>query len=262
MDKKRLFPGVTQDALDKQQRAAAANANAAEEKLQAAKDAAERKSLIEAQGVNWETFLKERRQAMWRALWWIPIGFCTWFSLGIMANGFFDAIVLDKETYGDEWSKTVVNPFVDGKFKPTGTWYRQIAALMVTIIFAMIEWQASNERYRDDKKTIRAVDMMSRLKKLGEKYNLNTYQVGRLVKLAPDVISSMSAKDRTYFDMFMNGQISIKNKKTELAFAENVMMGHLLSHPKDAVKIWECFDEKTIPYALAQRCKMYMEAGK
>lgn len=261
MEEKRNFFGVSEESL------AAIKAKEVKKQKILAKTTEEqtkdleRKTLLKEQGVDLDSYFKKRRKAMWSALWWIPVGFCTWFSLGVMVNGFVDAFQ-GKETYEKEWSKSVVNPFVDGKFKPTTTWYRQIAALIITIIVAMAEWQCSNERYRADKKTIQAVDMMAGLKALGDKYNLNRYQVKRLVRLVPDIINSMSAKDRTYFDMLMNDQINIKNNKTALAFAENVMMGHLLSHPEDAVKIWEKFEEKTIPYALAQRCKMYMEASK
>ncbi len=258
---KRNFFGVSDKELEAKRAAEAEKQKKLVEANEVQTKDSERKELLKEQGVDLDSYFKKRRKAMWSALGWIPMGFCVWFSLGIMVNGFIDAFQ-GKETYGEEWSKSVVNPFVDGKFKPTTTWYRQIAALIITIIVAMAEWQGNNEKYRKAKKTIQAVDMMSGLKESGEKYNLNTYQVKRLVRLVPDVINSMSAKDRTYFDMLMNGQINIKNNKTAFAFAENVMMGHLLSHHEDAVRIWESFDEKTIPYALAQRCKMYMNTSK
>ena len=63
----------------------------------------------------------------------------------------------------------------------------------------------------------------------------------------------MSADERIYFDMLMNDDINIADKETIKQFATSIMLGHLESHPSDARKILEIFDEYTIPGAVLNK---------
>lgn len=260
IDKKRLFPGVTQEDLDKQQRAAAANANAAEEKEQAAKDAAERERLLkEAAYVHVDSLAGYKKEAIKGGLFGLSLGLAVWLVLSFYVNGFIDTFQ-GKEAGGQKWVRSVVNPFVDGKFAPTATWYRQIAFMLASLGIVLGMQYAFGSSYADSKKRIRTVDMMLGLKKFGEKYNLNTRQVKKLVKDLRFIVSNMAAEERVYFDMLMKSKINIRNKETFMNMAAAIMEGHLNKHPEDAQLILDTFEEKSLPDDLFRKCQSCKES--
>ena len=93
----------------------------------------------------------------------------------------------------------------------------------------------------------RTVDMMLELEKFGKEYNLDTEKVRRLVNVCKDVIKRMSKDKRVYFDMLMSGDISVKDNATFQSMAVSVMSGHLQSHPEDLQMVLDVFDERSIP---------------
>lgn len=93
----------------------------------------------------------------------------------------------------------------------------------------------------------RTVDMMLGLEKFGKEYNLDTEKVRRLVNVCKDVIKRMSKDKRVYFDMLMSGDISVKDSATFQSMAVSVMSGHLQSHPEDLQMVLDVFDERSIP---------------
>ena len=93
----------------------------------------------------------------------------------------------------------------------------------------------------------RTVDMMLGLEKFGKEYNLDTEKVRRLVNVCKDVIKRMSKDKRVYFDMLMSGDISVKDNATFQSMAVSVMSGHLQSHPEDLQMVLDVFDERSIP---------------
>ena len=96
----------------------------------------------------------------------------------------------------------------------------------------------------DGKKTVK---MMLELEKIGKEYNLDTKEVRRLVNVCKDIIKRMSADKRVYFDMLMSGDISVKDNATFQSMAVSVMSGHLQSHPEDLQMVLDVFDERSIP---------------
>ena len=96
----------------------------------------------------------------------------------------------------------------------------------------------------DGKKTVK---MMLELEKIGKEYNLDTKEVRRLVNVCKDIIKRMSADKRVYFDMLMSGDISVKDNATFQSMAVSVMSGHLQSHPEDLQMVLDVFDERSMP---------------
>jgi len=119
--------------------------------------------------------------------------------------------------------------------------------LVVLLIFLIDKKRYKN--YHD------AAKMMLDLKELGGQFNLNTHQIKRLVDLVPDVISHMSSEERVYFDLLMEGKINIKENKTFFNMAVAVMKGHLESHPEDAKRVLEVFEEASMPTNLLLKCR-------
>ena len=62
----------------------------------------------------------------------------------------------------------------------------------------------------------------------------------------------MSADSRVYFDMIMDGQVSVDNKDF-LNMAAAVMAGHLQSHPEDMARVIALLDEKQIPHEILKQ---------
>ena len=98
--------------------------------------------------------------------------------------------------------------------------------------------------FSDGKRTVK---MMLELEKFGKEYNLDTEKVRRLVNVCKDVIKRMSKDKRVYFDMLMSGDISVKDNATFQSMAVSVMSGHLQSHPEDLQMVLDVFDERSIP---------------
>lgn len=253
-DNKKLFPGVTQAQLDaedrKKQKQEVHDAKVAEKQLRATM----RAELLKKFGVDLNQYARERKAAIKGGVFGALMGVSFWWVLSFFVNGMIDSF-RDKEVGGKEWTKSVVNPFVDGKFEPTGTWYRQLAFLIFSVCLAMGIYRVYGKEYRYDKQRVRAVDVMLELEKSGVKYDLNTREVKRLVEVVPFIIEGMAAEKRVYFDKLMNGEISIKDNDTFRNMAVAIMQGHLQSHPEDAALILDAFEEKSLPDTLLWRCR-------
>ena len=259
---KKLFPGMTQRDLEKQKlndAKAKAAAIAAEQSAAAERNARliaeEREKILQKNGINMSAYKKSKREAIWGAIFGGTMGVALYMCLSFCVNGFIDEFAGKEDVGGHEWVKSVVNPVVDGKFAPTGTWYRQLAFLLVSLIVTFKTVEVDGRSYREDKAVVDSVDMMLNIKKFGAEYNLNTHQVKRLLKKMPYVIQKMSAEERVYFDMLMKDEINIQNKKAFQAMAVAIMAGHLENHPEDAQSILDVFNEESIPTDLLTKIK-------
>ena len=128
----------------------------------------------------------------------------------------------------------------DPKFQLIGAWCVNMVIMLCSLIISIRAARRVNDKCD-------TVDMMLDLEKFGKQYNLNKTKVKRLVSNAESVIKKMSASERVYFDMLMNGDINIKDQETMKNMAAHIIIGHLRSHPEDAEKILSVFDERTIP---------------
>jgi len=72
-----------------------------------------------------------------------------------------------------------------------------------------------------------------------------------LIEICPHIISRMSADERVYFDMLIDGDIESKNEEMFKNFALAVMDGHLRSNPEDLQMVLDAFDETSIAILLS-----------
>ena len=87
---------------------------------------------------------------------------------------------------------------------------------------------------------------MLAIEKLAKEHHLDATAAKKIVKVAPEIIKHMSKDSRVYFDMIMDGQVSVEDEKF-LDIATSIMVGHLESHPEDMERIMTTFYEKSIP---------------
>ncbi len=125
------------------------------------------------------------------------------------------------------------------------------------IIFTGTEEYKDFEQVKKIKRNRATVDMMLDLEQLGKKYNLNSRQVKRLVAASNDIIQKISADNPFYFDMLINGDMAIKNPETYKKMASEVILGHLQSHPSDAQRVLDIFNERSIPENVLEKIKAH-----
>ncbi len=114
---------------------------------------------------------------------------------------------------------------------------------------------------------LNTIDLMLAIKSVketGQKFNLNLTDesVRKLIDVCPYIISKMSADERVYFDMLIDGDIESnenmkpwKNDEALKNLALAVIDGHLKSYPEDMAKVLEAFDEKSLAIVLSEMYK-------
>ena len=105
------------------------------------------------------------------------------------------------------------------------------------------------------------VDMMLDLEKYGKEYNLNTRKIERLIAVSDDIIQKICADNPFYFDMLIKGDFAIKNPEAYKKMASEVILGHLKSHPSDAQRVLDIFNEKSIPENVLQKIKKLQKSN-
>lgn len=149
-------------------------------------------------------------------------------------------------------------PVERGKFAPTIGF---IANMLVTLIGIC---GAVGISYRQKKRNSEiilhnnTVDMMLDLEEFKGNYNLNTYQVARMINDMSDIIREMSADKRVYFDMILDGRINIRKNDTFLKMATHIMQGHLAKHPDDINKILDVYNWRSVPLNLLTEYDQYI----
>ena len=114
--------------------------------------------------------------------------------------------------------------------------------LSICAIIGIIKKQDKIDKAKDN-----AIDLMLDIANKKTEVKINEKQLKKLLKIVPEVRSRMSAAERVYFEMLMNGDLQIINDKTFRAMATAVMKGHLRSHPEDIKRILDVFDNDSIP---------------
>ena len=286
MTEKKLFPGVTQEYVDKKEseeqvRIAQGIANEMQRK---AKEADEQRNNQINQMLRYAPDTKFGKEA--RSLdnkadklknkydFNAGLGFttlllpavCFWISLFLYSG--------DKRSSGDggrAFKASFVpggnekNPeFIDYAL-PGANWIC-LATALVFICFSIgqnVQMRKLKRRaYLADKKDRElkydVACLMADLRDSAGNINLNTGQAKRLIELAPEIVQHISREGRVYFDLLLEGKIDIKDNKTFFDMAVAVMKGHLASHPEDAKRVLAVFNEKSMPADLLVQCKQYL----
>ena len=269
MAEKKLFPGVTEQDVQKQEmekqeaiKVAEAKRIALEEakekaKQKAAADAAEAK--VNAERLEaYKKYLKilDRMPTMFNIKQFCKVNALAAASLFMLGNVSWLFVQADPymDTNGHGFADNPhykpykaalhdayipINTYEGPGFAPSVAWMINVF-LSVCVLVASARLLIDT----DGKKTVK---MMLELEKIGKEYNLDTEEVRRLVNVCKDIIKRMSADKRVYFDMLMSGDISVKDNATFQSMAVSVMSGHLQSHPEDLQMVLDVFDERSIP---------------
>ena len=111
----------------------------------------------------------------------------------------------------------------------------------------------SATRYANENATVDLMLAIKSIKEAGKKVKLNVTDetAKKLIEICPYIISRMSADERIYFDMLIDGDIESTNEEMFKNFALAVMDGHLSSNPKDLQMVLAAFDETSIAVLLS-----------
>lgn len=147
-------------------------------------------------------------------------------------------------------------PITDGKFTPTVGWAANmlIAIFVATSAAKFVKDRRNNNLILEKQKT--AINLMDEIQK-STKIKLSDQQISALQAVSQNIIKNMSADSRVYFDMILNGDISADNEKDILQLATTIMEGHLKSHPEDFKKVLAVFDTRSIPQHLIEQYKSH-----
>lgn len=140
--------------------------------------------------------------------------------------------------------KDAYNPIRDGKFDPHFWWYVNAALVLVVSIYSIVNATKKVKTKADSANA--QVDIMLEIEKLAKEHTMDPSVAKKIIQIAPDIVKNMSKDSRVYFDMIMDGQVSVEDEKF-LNIATSIMVGHLESHPEDMERVMATFDEKSIP---------------
>lgn len=262
---KKLFPGMTQEKIDNAEKAAKIKAaqkamveEAEREKQKLKNEEQQRKKAHKKYGfskadrvlgtgiVSTVDFLKHQLQLNVATF---LIGTAGWFLGHFGSTGVIDE--WGEETFY-QWEtrdykqaiKDAYNPIRDGKFDPHFWWYVNAALVLAVSIYSIVNATKKVKTKADSANA--QVDIMLEIEKLAKEHKMDPSVAKKIIQIAPDIVKNMSKDSRVYFDMIMDGQISVDDEKF-LSIATSIMVGHLETHPEDMDRIMAMFDEKSIP---------------
>lgn len=262
---KKMFPGMTQEKIDNAEKAAKIKAaqkamveEAEREKQKLKNEEQQRKKAHKKYGfskadrvlgtgiVSTVDFLKHQLQLNVATF---LIGTAGWFLGHFGSTGVIDE--WGEETFY-QWEtrdykqaiKDAYNPIRDGKFDPHFWWYVNAALVLAVSIYSIVNATKKVKTKADSANA--QVDIMLEIEKLAKEHKMDPSVAKKIIQIAPDIVKNMSKDSRVYFDMIMDGQVSVEDEKF-LNIATSIMVGHLESHPEDMERIMTTFDEKSIP---------------
>lgn len=262
---KKMFPGMIQEKIDNAEKAAKIKAaqkamveEAEREKQKLKNEDQQRKKAHEKYGfskadrvlgtgiVSTVDFLKHQLQL--NAATFL-IGTAGWFLGHFGGTG-----VIDEWGEGTfyQWEtrdykqaiKDAYNPIRDGKFDPHFWWYVNASLVLAVSIYSIVNATKKVKTKADSANA--QVDIMLAIEKLAKEHKMDPSVAKKIIQIAPDIVKNMSKDSRVYFDMIMDGQVSVEDEKF-LDIATSIMVGHLESHPEDMERIITTFYEKSIP---------------
>ncbi|MBQ5700079.1 MAG: hypothetical protein IIV74_02185 [Alphaproteobacteria bacterium] len=150
--------------------------------------------------------------------------------------------VLDQRTYlqamGDTYS-----PFNDGRYDPHLAWQFNVCVQLILALIC-IGIAAKNKAERD--KAEQNIDMMLEIERLAKEHKLDPGAAKKMLRVAPEIVKNMSADSRVYFDMIIEGKISVADNDF-IGVATAIMAGHLKSHPEDMERVEAVFGNAPVP---------------
>lgn len=278
---KKLFPGITHEEMLKKEQEEIQCKIAQEKKEQQAKKEAERQSkrkkyaLPETDVMSNQEIRKDfiRNLLAFNAMAFLAGSFL-WTLWGMSLNsagGNSDRIAVNHTPYAQALRDAYVpisngktkklnqTTYIErGKFAPTIGWTANMLVMLMGLIGATVI--ARRQKMNADYITLHndTVDMMLDLEDFKGNYNLNTYQVARMINNMSGIIREMSEDKRIYFDMILDGRINIRKNDTFLKMATHIMQGHLAGHPNDINKILDVYNWQSVPFDLLTEYDKYI----
>lgn len=151
---------------------------------------------------------------------------------------------LEQRTY-QQALKDAYWPFVNDNFAPDFDWRLTMGLIITFATFSLAGMVVSAKKsHKKDLDTAHAqVDIMLEIEKLAQEHNLDATTAKKIVNVAPKIIKNMSADSRVYFDMILDGKISVQDEGF-IDIASAIMAGHLQTHPDDAKLISDIINDK------------------
>lgn len=262
---KKMFPGMTQEKIDNAEKAAKIKAaqkamveEAEREKQKLKNEEQQRKKAHEKYGfskadrvlgtgiVSTVDFLIHQLQFNAAAFLIGSYGWLLGHSVGVNAiDEWGEARFYPCESRDYKQAiKDAYNPIRDGKFDPHFWWYVNAALILVVSVYSIVN-ATEKVKTKADRENAQ-VDIMLEIEKLAKEHKMDPSVAKKIIQIAPDIVKNMSKDSRVYFDMIMDGQVSVEDEKF-LNIATSIMVGHLESHPEDMERVMATFDEKSIP---------------
>ena len=152
---------------------------------------------------------------------------------------------LEQRTY-KQALKDAYWPFTNGEYTPEIDWQMTMGLIITFAAFSLAGMikSAKKDHKKDLNATHAQIDIMLEIERLAKEHNLNASTAKEIVNVAPKIIMNMSADSRTYFDMILDGKISIEDKNFVNA-AIAIMAGHLRTNPDDAKLIADIINDNS-----------------
>ncbi len=159
----------------------------------------------------------------------------------------FDARVgplVEQRTYGKAF-KDAYWPIKGGEYAPDSSWHLNVSMVLVCALLLLAQNvnAANKERKRDLKSARNQIDIMLKIDGLAKEHNLDATAAKKMLTVAPEIVKHMSEDSRVYFDLIMDGKISV-NDENFVNIATAVMAGHLQSHPEDLQLVKNVFEKQ------------------
>lgn len=144
--------------------------------------------------------------------------------------------------YNWDWNGSNKDPRGKGEFGSfiNGRW---VAHMLVLLTEALVLAFIAMNNVKKNKQ----IDLMAEIAELSKEQNIDQKYITAMLKVAPSIVQNMSKDSRVYFDMLMEGRFDIEKTPGILNIATGIMQGHLQSHPEDLHLVLDMFDERSIP---------------
>lgn len=146
----------------------------------------------------------------------------------------------------DYWFRYQYDKNANGKFYPRAGWFFNMACLLFAALYVL---NVKTKNKRRERKQEATVDMMLKIPFVG----VDTKQVEKLMRVAPEIVSHMSRDRSVYFDTLFKSneytdmQDDIMNNDAVRNMAIEIIAGHLESHPEDLEKALRVCTQNAIP---------------
>ena len=262
MAEKKLFPGVTEQDIQKQEQEKLKAAQEAEAKriaMQQAKEKAEANAKVKEEQKKLHdlynpTILPFKLKVGLIAVLNLCIG-----ELHRSINDYGEQIwhhvdPIENNTLGQAIAEAYVPTYhapyeygEKGHFEstPNPRWMMHMIVLLAEAL--VLSLLAINNAKRN-----KQIDLMAEIAKISKEQNIDPTYIKKMLKVAPNIIKNMSKDSRVYFDMLIEGKLDTENAPAFLDMATSIMEGHLQTHPEDLQVIMNLFDEHSIPESIKQ----------